>query len=77
LPHDCLSPAIETLRYLSEAAQERWWLPTSILAHWLGLTPSSIVRHGHHFIAFGFEFERTEYKWRGAIQWSVRLVRDR
>jgi hypothetical protein len=40
---------IETLRYLSEAAKEGWWLPTSILAHWLSLTPSSIVRQGHQY----------------------------
>lgn len=67
---------IENLRYLSEAAKEGWWLPTGTLANWLGLTPSSIARQGQKFIAFGFEFERTEYRWRGSIQWSVRLVRD-
>ena len=35
---------IETVRYLSEAAKERWWLPTSTLANWLGLSSSMMVR---------------------------------
>jgi hypothetical protein len=35
---------IETLRYLSEAAKEGWWLPTSTLANWLGLSSSMIAR---------------------------------
>jgi hypothetical protein len=68
---------IETLRHLSEAAKEGWWLPTNTLAKWLGVSPSSIARQGQKFIAFGFEFERTEHRWKGSIQWSVRLVRNK
>ena len=68
---------IETLRCLSEAAKEGWWLPTGTLAHWLGMSSATIARQGQKFIAFGFEFERTEYRWKGSIQWSVRVVQNK
>jgi hypothetical protein len=35
---------IETLRYLLEPPKEGWWLPTSTLASWFGLSSSKSAR---------------------------------
>ena len=62
---------IESLRYLEEAAQCGWWLPTGTLAALLDVSASSILSKGDRFIALGFEFVRAYERWKGSIQWSV------
>ncbi|MEO0949057.1 MAG: hypothetical protein AAFY11_13105 [Cyanobacteria bacterium J06641_5] len=65
---------IESLRYLEEAAQCGWWLPTGTLAVLLDVSASSIVSKGDSFIALGFEFVRANERWKGSIQWAVAKV---
>lgn len=64
---------LDNLRYLSEAAREKWWLPTGTIATLLDVSPSAIASRGDRFVAYGFEFIRTNHRWKGSIQWSVQL----
>jgi len=61
-----------SLRILSEAVREGWWLSTDQLAELLGVTEGTIVRQGSSFVAFGFTFERAPYRWGRQLQWVVR-----
>lgn len=73
-PEDTGIIDIESLRYLEEAAQCGWWLPTGTLAALLDVSASSIVSKGDSFIALGFEFVRAYERWKGSIQWAVAKV---
>jgi len=76
-PEDAGIIDIESLRYLEEAAQCGWWLPTGTLAVLLDVSASSIASKGDHFIALGFEFDRAYERWKGSIQWLVAKVSRR
>ena len=75
-PEESATVDIESLRSLSEAAREGWWLPTGAIATLLDVSPGTISKQGQEFIALGFKFTRTEHKWKNSIQWVVRPVRD-
>lgn len=73
-PEDTSVIDIESLRYLEEAAQCGWWLPTGTVAALLEVSASSISSKGDYFVALGFEFVRAYERWKGSIQWSVAKV---
>jgi hypothetical protein len=61
---------IETLRYLSEAAKEGWWLPTGTIANWLGWDSAPAQSHVKVINSLPLAFSLNEPSISGEEQFS-------